>query len=135
MKAELRVLHLRDVLEVAELDGLVGQKAQVPSGPALWGFRTSKGSDLCLSSAVDFGRAARARFVENPSQGLLAKPVAPGGDALGADTQEAGNGRKRLALVEQKQSAGPSEDSGWKRAGGREVLEILALEVVQLKVW
>lgn len=40
-----------------------------------------------------------------------------------------------MALVEKKQSTGPPEDSGWKRAGGRESLEILALEIVQLKVW
>jgi hypothetical protein len=40
-----------------------------------------------------------------------------------------------VALIEQKQGAGPPEDSGWKRAGGREALEILALEIVQLKVW
>jgi hypothetical protein len=58
---------MRDVLAVAELDGLVGQKTQVPSGSALWGLRTSKGSDLCPSSAVDLDRAARARLVENPS--------------------------------------------------------------------
>jgi hypothetical protein len=126
---------MRDVLAVAELDGLVSQKAQVPSGSALWGLRTSKGNDLCPSSAVDFDRAARARLVEDPSQGLLAKPVAPGGDALGGDAQKTGDGRKRVASVEQKQSAGPPEDAGWEHAGGREALEVLALEVVQLKVW
>jgi len=126
---------MRNVLAVAKLDGLVGQKTQVPPGSALWGFRTSKGSDLCPSSAVDFDRTARAWLVENPSQGLLAKPVAPGGDALGGDAQKTGDGRKRVALVEQKQSTGPPEDAGWERAGSREALEVLALEVVQLKVW
>jgi len=51
---------------------------------------------------------------------------------LQGDAQEAGDGRKRVALVGQEQGAGPPEDSGREGADGREVLWVVALEISQL---